>query len=609
MSPHWRQRRIFLFVVAIIVPSLALTLLGLRLIGQERELAEKRLVEDQRRWASDIRHSPSPDGRYLCYRDGKTADLGVRELGSGEKRKLTTNLSSPPEARGVPQFPIFSPDSRQIAYDWRKQDRSHELRIIRLDGSGMRILYRHEEVIEIQPAEWSADGRHILALVRRKDRVNQIALIAVTDGSTRTLKTLDWRSPGKMSLSPDGRYVAYDFFPPQGGDSALDIFLLATDDGKEIQLINHPAHDRLLGWAPDGERILFGSDRTGTMGAWAIQVVGGQPQGTPELVKPDLGRIFPMGFTRKGAYYYGMEIVSNEPFIATLDLPTGRLLAPATPIKRSSHGPFASPNWTSDGQYLVYGSVRALTPWKPGSDILNIRSIASGKERELAPALSYFGGCRWAPDGRSILAGGIESSGARGLYRIDANTGEVTTLLLTDPKTSWIQQAEWFPDGKAIVYGWENRILLRDLGAGREKELYRGSFRAFALSPDGQQLAVALAQVLKVVPTSGGEPRELLTVQRPEGVTTVAWSPDGRQLLFGRDNVAKQGLATDLWRISAEGGEPQKLELTVEGMRELRMHPDGRQIAFSSFRLRREVWALENFLPASRASKTSARRR
>src|SRR5215510_7130453 len=55
MSLHWRQRRILLFIIAIVVPALALTLLGLRLIGQERELAQKRLVEDQQRWASEIR--------------------------------------------------------------------------------------------------------------------------------------------------------------------------------------------------------------------------------------------------------------------------------------------------------------------------------------------------------------------------------------------------------------------------------------------------------------------------------------------------------------------------------------------------------------------------
>ncbi len=53
----------------------------------------------------------------------------------------------------------------------------------------------------------------------------------------------------------------------------------------------------------------------------------------------------------------------------------------------------------------------------------------------------------------------------------------------------------------------------------------------------------------------------------------------------------------ELWRISAEGGEPQKLELAMENLRDLRFHPDGRRIAFSGGKFSGEVWVMENFLP------------
>jgi Tol biopolymer transport system component len=56
---------------------------------------------------------------------------------------------------------------------------------------------------------------------------------------------------------------------------------------------------------------------------------------------------------------------------------------------------------------------------------------------------------------------------------------------------------------------------------------------------------------------------------------------------------------TELWSISVQGGEPRKLELTAENMRDLSVHPDGRHIAFTAGRDRSEVWVMENFLPAN----------
>jgi len=54
-------RLVLLFLVAVILPSLALVFFALRMIGQERELAEKRLLDDRSRLAADI-------GRFLLLR-------------------------------------------------------------------------------------------------------------------------------------------------------------------------------------------------------------------------------------------------------------------------------------------------------------------------------------------------------------------------------------------------------------------------------------------------------------------------------------------------------------------------------------------------------------
>ena len=50
--PHRRQ--VFLFLVAVLLPSVVLVVLGLRMIGQEQELAEQRVADDRRRAVTDI---------------------------------------------------------------------------------------------------------------------------------------------------------------------------------------------------------------------------------------------------------------------------------------------------------------------------------------------------------------------------------------------------------------------------------------------------------------------------------------------------------------------------------------------------------------------------
>ena len=55
MPKRNHRRRIVLFLVAIVVPSLVLVVLSLRMISQERELTEKRLLDEQHRRVNEIR--------------------------------------------------------------------------------------------------------------------------------------------------------------------------------------------------------------------------------------------------------------------------------------------------------------------------------------------------------------------------------------------------------------------------------------------------------------------------------------------------------------------------------------------------------------------------
>ena len=574
-------------------------------------------------WAGadvDVWGAPSPDGRYLTFVDWTTGDLAVRDLASGEKRRLTEK-GEWHESKAYAEYSVVSPDSRQVAYIWFNQELLHELRLIGIDGSTPRVLFRQDDPGHIQPHAWSPDGQHILVLLHRTGGTNRIVLVSVVDGSVRLLKELDQRYPARMSFSPDGRYVVYDL-PPSEDSPERDIFLLAVDGDREVPLVQHPANDLFPLWVPDGNRILFVSDRTGDVGIWVLEVSGGEPDGAPELVKRNLGRMIPMGLTGNGSYYYTLFNGVRDMYTATLDPGTGAVLAPPSPVSERFLGRRGSPDWSPDGQYLAYISRRGPVPGIPvfsdelGSSVIMIRSVATGEERELSLQVTTPfspASLRWAPDGHSLMVMGKDETGRQGLYRVDPESSSVTLVFESQVERD-LGNAILSPDGKAVFYASLDpnglHILVQDLETEEEKELYRGPISplSLGLSPDGQSLAFAFqdssrqSDVLMVMPASGGEPRELY---EGDGIFSwvgiLEWTPDGSHLVFAKSRLPDPEV--ELWRIPAEGGEAQRLGLTMDHLRGLRFHPDGRQIVFAAGDTKPEVWVMENLLPKLQASR------
>jgi Periplasmic component of the Tol biopolymer transport system len=287
--------------------------------AQKPEVVLKRAWSDNR---TDATGAPSPDGRYVSYVHWMTANLAVRDMATGETRDLTTE-GTWNEPDQFAYYSIWDPDGRSIAYTWFNKD-VHELRIVGLDGGQPRVLVRNKELSWIQPMSWSSDGQFILAQFRTLERVNQIVLVSVADGTSRVVKSLDWRWPQRMSLSPDGRFIVYDF-PPTEKARQRDIYLLSADGSGERVLIDHPADDYAPVWTPDGQGVIFLSNRAGSVGAWMADVSAERVAGEARLVKPDMGRLTPLGFTTDGTLYYGVASYENggDVMVAGLDLSTG----------------------------------------------------------------------------------------------------------------------------------------------------------------------------------------------------------------------------------------------------------------------------------------------
>lgn len=616
----WRQPAPALAMVATLLLALVTVASGLLVHPPGTAAQEGRGIVARQLLAGplvDLTGSISPDGKYLTFVDWETGDLALHDLVTGQNRRLT-NKGSWYDSVEFAYFSTPSPDGKQIAYAWATKD-LWELRVIGLDGSKPRTLVRNEEefVYPLTPFEWSRDGEYLVGTFSRKDNTNRIVLISVADGSVRVLKTLDWRYPLKMSLSPDGRFIVYDF-PPQENSPNRDIFLLAADGSRETPLVQHPANDLVPFWTPDASRVLFASDRTGGMALWGLSVKEGKPAGSPELLRPDVGRILPLGFTENGSFYYGLNAGMTDVYVAELDLATGTVLSPPVPVAPRYVGSNTSPDWSLDGNFLIYQSERGLVPGEGIGSAVVIRSLATGEERELIPMLTRFRKPRWSPDGRSVVAVGRDARGREGLYLIEVETGKATRVVASEPGT-YVDFPAWSPEGKSIWYrGKDGKPTRHDLPTGRDTALMlKGidptglSLQDLAVSPDGQWLAVALfdqttrATRLMVIAIAGGESRELLRVKAPEFIpsySALAWTPDGQHILFTKWKFDDLDRPSGLWRISAQGGEPRPVDLTMKRLGRFRVHPDGRRLAFSAGQRKVEIWVLENFLPTQVAS-------
>ena len=546
--------------------------------------AEAKGIVVRQMWTGDdvdLCGAVSPDGRYLSFVDWETGDLAIREIATGKARRLT-NKGSWDDSNEYALFSRWSSDGRKIAYTWQNKDGVFGLRTVGLDGSAPHVLYTSKgEISYNEPTSWSPDGKQVLVKLLREDESGQMALISVADGSVRVLKDLPL---GWAYFSPDGRHIAYS----RNGD----IFLRSADGSRDTPLVEHPANDYVLGWASDGKSILFTSDRTGTSDAWAVPVSEGTSQGAPKLIKRDIGKISSMGFTREGTWFYGLRTGTQDVYVAALHRESGEISSPPRKASQRFEGSNTSPDWSPDGQYLAYVSRREHSAF-----YLCIRTLKTGEEREFFPKFKRMYRPRWSPDGRSILVYAAEQNNRRGLYQIDAQTGDVTSIV--QYMLNWIPEYTWSLGGKAILYTCNvpdtdlMRILMRELETGTENELYRSASPGYtgklALSPDGRWLAFCEANLLRVMPTAGGKARKLI---EPGQISAIAWTDDGQDIF-----LVKGWPNTELWRIPASGGEARKLGLAMDRIRHLRVHPDGQQIAFDSGHANSEVWMMESFLP------------
>jgi len=595
----------------------------------------------RRLWAggySDFAFSSiSPDGRYLSMVDWSTANLAVRDLSTGEFHRLTSvrnEEGTPWEAAHVSGF---SPDGRRIVYSGQV-DPDFQLRIIEFesDDAGVpraaepTVIFHNPELVPYYPFDWSPDGSLVLAKVHTAGKTNQLALISTTDGTYQALKSFDWREPLRAEFSPDGRYVAYDFLP-ELESANRDLFVVSLDGTYEARIVEGPGVDRLLGWHPE-VGILFRSDRGGTPGVWRVPMSDGRAAGPAELIRADMWGVEPLGFA-DDRFYYGVSVNPTRVYIAPVDLEAGKLAGPPVAVDDPGQIRIQGWDWSPDGKFLAYSG---STAGARGSVIV-IRSDRGDPVRTVPLDLRATSRIRWDPDGRSLIVSSYDAGGRRGFYRIDLESGSYTTIVRSDQLEDPTPRGDFdiSPDGRTIWFatagdgGWT--LVAYDLESGSSRAItpvewrVRGAamawmFAMVSVSPDGRRLAVTVPdttssdRLVGTIPAEGGRFTAVARISNRGQIRGPEWSPDGRFLVYATTQTTGSMSDPDLWAtwvVPADGGEARPLEL-MPFVRPhgppMKLHPDGRRIAFRAGESRGEVWVMEGLGESIIASKEEGSR-
>jgi Tol biopolymer transport system component len=599
----------------------------LRTKTDAKEMKIRKVLEGQ----IVVYSSVSPDGRYYAYPDwNKGGNLAVRNFATGESRILTEDKG------GFAYDTTWSPDGKNLAYVWTDWSdvNAAEIRVAGMDGSGSRIIFKKKKGVYAYPFDWTPDGKHILAYftgepLSSDDESVELGLVSIEDGSFHILKTFklteSFQSFGLIKegyFSPDGRSIAYTKEVKPGQSIHHDIFLFSLDEKKEIPLVKHPADEYLLGWSPDGKHVLFASNRTGTIGVWAIRV---SEQGThkdPVLIKDNMGPIIPLGVTDKGSFFYGLRNDLSFIYQAELDPESGRVIDGPEKLSLPHEGYNIDPSFSSDDDRLAYVSDRGVFR-KFRYPVLCIHNLKSGENSEFSPNLKVFQQPRWAPDGSRIHVVGCIKEWEWAIYSIDPQTKKVEPVIPPE-EDSDVYGHCWSKSGNSIYYLrvkpiaegstiLNNRIIHHDFETGLEKEI--GKFQSvnsthelFCISPDGKKLAFVQRDteqdidIINVVPVTGGNFKKVCIFDLDKYmIRELAWTPDNRFILFASLSRSEESLGQcELMRVPSEGGKPEMLGISMYGISYISIHPNGRQIAFSahgSTQRSPEIWVMENFLP------------
>jgi tricorn protease len=388
------------------------------------------------------------------------------------------------------------------------------------------------------------------------------------------------------SFSPDGSQIAFI----GNYDGMRSVYVLPTIGGEPRRLTYHPADGDVLGWTPDGKRILFSSLRSafagGVVQLYTVPVEGGFATQVP-LVRAAEGSFSPDGariayvpnaqWQRAWKKYRGGQ--TKPIWIANLN--DSRVEAK---IPRENSNDF-NPMWVGDTIYFLSDRNGPVTLFSYDVKTQQVKQIVKHDGLDIKSASAASDAIVYEQFGSLHLLD-LKSGNDRALeIRPVADLAEVRPhFLKIEPRR--IRSAAISPTGARAVFGVRGEILTAPAEKGDIRNLTNTTDvveRDPDWSPDGKSIAYLSDEsgeyALHIRDQNGlGEVRKISLGNPPTFYYSPMWSPDSKKIGYTDKRL-------NYWYVDVEKKTPVKVDTDTytDPAHGLQMvwSPDSRWIAYT----------------------------
>jgi serine/threonine protein kinase/Tol biopolymer transport system component len=415
-------------------------------------------------WAQSL--DWSPDGKYLVYVDKQTLSLSlVAADNPDDKRPLTTFAGGPADCN-----PRFSPDGKTVAFLRHGGALARDIFLVRLGGGEPKRL-TFDNVI-IRGLDWTPEGAYIVFSSDRFSGEGRLWKVPASGGQPEPLP-VGQGGAYFPSLSRAGRRLAYTQADIIASIWRYEVPRPTGRSTPPTKLIASAGWNFDPQYSPDGKRIVFVSDRSGSREIWVCDSDGSNPRQLTFFGGPHVG--IPLWSSD------GREIVFYT--TATHEGLGGKYVVSVEggqPRRVTDVG-----SWSRDGKWIYFTSNRtgALQVWK--------RPAEGGK----AVQVTKQGG--WLP---------FESPDGKSVY-YEKGEGEIPGL--------------W----KVPVEGGEETLVLEQLGSRQ--------WLSWGLTTEGIYFYHASTKAIEFFSFATRRITQIAKLENPPS-TGLAASPDGRWILYAQ---------------------------------------------------------------------------
>ncbi len=444
--------------------------------GAERKLGQTEPNLSRQAW-SQCRLSWSPDGKFLALADRDSSQnrygIFLISVEDGEKQKLTS-----PSESSADNFPAFSPDGQTLAFIRSGGLSSEDIYLISMQGGKLQRLTTDDR--RVSSLAWTADGREIIFSSNRGGGFS-LWRVAVSGGTPERVAATG-QNAYSPAISRQGNRLAYNVSFLDSNIWRLDKLGAAGRRNSPAKLISSTRQDHSPQFSPDGKKIVFASDRSGSDEIWVCESDG-----------------------------------SHLAQLTSFDGPTS-----------------GTPRWSPDSRQIVFDARPA------GNADIYVMSAEGGKPRPLTQEPSHDVMPSWSRDGRWVYFCS-NRSGTYQTWKVSAGGGQAVQVTQQGGFEAFES-----PDGELLYYTkgrGPGGIWQMPVAGGEERQvpelLSAGYWRYWAVLDDGIYFVSPVASArpaLKFFSFATRRVTQLRVLERdplqgPPGLTVF---PDGRGILYAQ---------------------------------------------------------------------------